>query len=202
MGFRQLGDAKSPNPDTTISGTDRFPQKRINHMTQNLPNPLVVRPVTRSVILISLFLLTTSVPWIYYAGAPYIPIKTLMPFALYFVQTYILRMREGRVYDQILEVFLVIPELRNLAVPPEKGGPQNQMVLVFSGFSVLGTLLLTGIPLDIFQFAGLMLSLSSTFGFVVSMIGIEGFSILDLPVAVFGHILVTFLGLSSVLLSW
>jgi hypothetical protein len=151
------------------------------------------RPLIRSALLVLLFLITTSQPWAEFAGAPYIPLRLAIPFLNHLFRFYILR--DPSEDPRTLAIFLDGPELRNLAVPPNLGGPQNQMVFVTSGYAVLSTIILIAIPLTFVHYIAITLSVSSTIGFIVSMMTLEKLSLTDIQIAPLAHTVLSIVAL-------
>jgi hypothetical protein len=139
----------------------------------------------RSALLLPLFFSLASLPWGEFAGAPYVPIRLALPFARHLFHYYVLW--DPSEDSRTAAVFLKEQNLRNLAVPTSHGGPKNQMIFVVSGYAVLGTITLIGIPLTPIQCIGLVLAVSSTVGFIVSMTTVEAIPFDDLELAPIAH---------------
>jgi hypothetical protein len=75
------------------------------------------------------------------------------------------------------------------------------MVFVTSGYCVLLTLLLVGIPLALAHYAALVLAISSTVGFLISMATIEGTPLGELELAPIAHAAVAAAALVAVTLA-
>ncbi|OHS94194.1 hypothetical protein TRFO_11255 [Tritrichomonas foetus] len=155
-------------------------------------------PLIRSALFVPLIIYASSLPWAIYTKTPFKPVYCFAPFTQYLVDRFILPRGDESRYQQILQVFVDIPELRELAVPPSMGGPQNQIVFVVEGFSLLLSLTLIALPVTWVQLIGFIISMSSNFGYVLSMALYEGQSVLDLSWGVYVDIAFTLLGLVTI----
>lgn len=165
----------------------------------NYPKWLRLSPVSRILIFIPLMLITVSLPWAYYAGKDVVPVKFLAPFSRYLIERYVYRLPESeRVVPVILQVFVGTPDLKHLAIPPSMGGPHNQMVFVVLGWSLLLVLTLMTTPIYALQVAGLIVSISTVFGFIMAMSVYEKVGVLDNGVGVYAHFIVSIIGLFTV----
>jgi hypothetical protein len=168
-------------------------------MGSAIPKFLITRPLTRSALLFVLFMITTSFPWATFANKPYVPIQAALHLGRYLLKTRILR--QGTAGSQILEVFLETDALRNLVVPPDRGGPNNQMVFLLNGCATLATLTLITIPNTWTQFVVLILAMSATIGYAISMGDLEGVPIAELKPAVWAHAAVTAIGIVAAVIA-
>jgi hypothetical protein len=158
-----------------------------------VPKFLIARPLTRSALLLVLLMITTSLPWATFINKPYIPSQAALHLGHYLFKTRILR--QGTPHSQILEVFLETEALRSLAVPPDKGGPRNQMVFILNGCATLATLTLITIPNTWSQILVLIVAMSATIGYAISMGDLEGIPMAQLEPAVWAHAAVTAIGI-------
>lgn len=172
--------------------------------TQNLPHMKIVKrfrlsPIWRGIIFVPLLLFTSSLPWCFYVQSPVIPSKFLTPFSKYFFERFVFRLPESqRTYRVILQTFISTPDLRNLAVPPSKGGPANQMAFVVVGWALLISLMLICTPIMPIQVLGIALSTSAAMGFILGQKLFDHRPISELGYGVFLHIAVSLASLLTI----
>ena len=151
-------------------------------------------PFLRSTLFVPLIIYAATVPWAEFAGNEFKPVYCIFPFVQFTVEKYLPLGKEAK-YQQVLQVFVDTPELRELAVPPSMGGPNNQIVFVVEGFALIASLILIGIPVTWIQLIGFIVSMSSNFGYALSMHLYEGQSIWELSWGVYLDIAFSLLGL-------
>lgn len=154
-------------------------------------------PFFRSVIFIPLLIYATSIPWAQFAGSEFKPVYCIAPFSKHFFEKFILmKPQKEQTYPQgLLQVFLENPELRLLAVPPEKGGPSNQLVYAIEGTAIIFSLALIALPTSPTQLIGFIISMSSNFGYVLNLILYENLDLYHISWGVYVDIAFSFLGL-------
>ena len=143
--------------------------------------------------------ITSSLPWGFYAGKYYSPIRTVIPFFRYTIDKYILR-NPKPIYKHPAQVFIDEPELRNLAIPQSKGGPGNQKVFVVEGMALLISMILVSLPFTPLQFIGFVISLSSTFAYILLVERFDNIPIVQQNIGQFAHCLVAFLGFLTIII--
>ena len=154
-------------------------------------------PFFRSVIFVPLLIYATSSPWAQFAGNEFKPIYCVAPFSKNFLEKFILRkpINEQTYPQGLLQVFLEDPELRLLAVPPEKGGPSNQNVYAIEGIALILSLIFVALPTSPTQLIGFIISMSSNFGYVLNLILYENLTLSQIEWGVYVDIAFTLLGL-------
>ena len=115
-------------------------------------------PFLRSTLFVPLIIYAATVPWAEFAGNEFKPVYCIFPFVQFTVEKYLPLGKEAK-YQQVLQVFVDTPELRELAVPPSMGGPNNQIVFVVEGFALIASLILIGIPVTWIQLIGFIVSM-------------------------------------------
>lgn len=160
-------------------------------------NEFYKNPFLRSVIFVPLLIYAASIPWAQFAGSEFKPIYCVKPFSMNFLEKFILnKPKNEQTYPQgILQVFLENPELRLLAVPPEKGGPTNQLIFAIEGVALILSLIFVAFPTSPTQIIGFIISMSSNFGYILSLMLYEDLSLAQIEFGVYADIAFTLLGL-------
>ena len=156
-------------------------------------------PLLRSAVFVPLLVLTSSLPWCFYAQEPVVPARFLTPFSKYFFERFVFRIPMAqRTYPEILRIFVDTPALRNLAIPPSKGGPVNQMAFVVVGWALLASFMFLCTPVVPIQVIGLTLSTSAAMGFILGQMLFDQRALFDLSFGVFWHIAASLAALLTV----
>lgn len=151
----------------------------------------------RAAVFVPLYICVGSMCWATYREKPFNPIRCVVPFSHFLINKYILRGSEEDMQKNILQLFIDNPEMRNLAIPPEHGGPKNQMVFVIEGFTLTATLFLVMIPVTLLQSMGFILSLGSTVSYILSVISYDNYTFSSLEYGSYANIVVSMLGIIS-----
>ena len=119
----------------------------------------------KSSILFGALLVCFSIPWVHVSNENFVPVTLFAPFLTYIKDKLV--MNSSPCYGSPLEVFVKSESSKYLGVPPQLGGPKNQIVFVENGFFSIASLLLVAIPKAGFQLLGLMVNTASTLSFIM-----------------------------------
>ena len=157
-----------------------------------------VQALIRSLVFSFIFLFLSTQPWDIVSKKPVLPIKMYVPFTIFLFDKISGKGKKAK-YQQILQIFIDIPELRFLAVPPKLKGPPNQNVYIVLGFSMLFALIFVSLPQSIFQFIGFIIAISGTFGYWMSLHHYKFQSYTQMPFVSYIYVAVSIIGIVTII---
>jgi hypothetical protein len=119
-------------------------------------------PGARSALIFSFLLLTTSYPWARFAKSPFLPARAAFSFAQHLITARAMRPR-------LQDVFLEVPELRSLALPPSAGGPPSPGLIIWTGCGLAAAFALALVPATWAHLLSLAISGLTAVGFATAL---------------------------------
>lgn len=143
----------------------------------------------RSLVIVTVLLFVSRMQWGIYARNPFIPSELFQHIILYVVEHYVQRLGDRCRYATFPSIFIENNELKHMAVPPEHGGPPNQMALIIASLGLMLNIILGIMPFGVIQFIGCFINLVTTFQFMITQMNMEGIKFTNIKLGVYLNIL-------------
>ena len=147
------------------------------------------------IALFGVMVLTFAMPWVKVADEFFCPGQFIIPFTKHALRKVGVLKTDEMSAPSLEDLFVYEPSLRFLGTPSNEGGPKNQITFELMGYAMFTSLIMLLIPLKTVNIFGCLISLGSSSGFCFAMIALEGKTVQELGVGLWGNISASFVSM-------